>query len=493
MNERPNRPTPTAQVTANVTEPALLAGITRLGIAVSGGSDSVALLRRLLPLCRANRIHAMVLHLDHGLRGAASTADARFVARLAKRLGIRCRLEAAHDLKADTKTAGTGLSLEMAARVARQAFFRRVTRDERLDAIATGHTADDVAETLLLRLARGSGASGLSGLRPRSTVAGVTFVRPLLDQRHAALRAWLRRIRQTWREDASNHDQTIPRNRVRHTVLPWLERHWQPSLQAMLTQSAAILRDEDALLDRLTEQAWRQARRGAALALHRLTGLPLALQRRVVRHWLLAAGHADAAGWLEIERILSHLTDPAAWQVALPGKLLARGADGILAIGLPGMKTSGGPDNGAATVLAVPGHASVAGIAVTARHARGIVRTTGAIGHLPSVCTLDAAALQGRTLRVRTRRPGDRIRPLGLAGSKSIQDLFVDAKVPAAQRARLPLLLADDEIVWVPGYRVARAYAVRAPGAASVRVRMQAVARTRRAGHSLQATPPCTR
>lgn len=493
MQQRSKSPTPAAQVTANVTAYALLAGITRLGIAVSGGSDSVVLLRRLLPLCRASGITAVVVHLDHGLRGAASRADARFVARLSKRLGVRCRLETAHALKADARTAVTGLSLEMAARQARQAFFRRVARDERLDAIATGHTADDVAETLLLRLARGSGASGLSGLRPRSTVAGVTFVRPLLDQRHAALRAWLRRNRQTWREDASNRDQTIPRNRVRHTVLPWLERHWQPSLPAMLTQSAAILRDEDALLDRLTEQAWRKARRGAALALNRLAALPPALQRRVVRRWLLAAGHADAAGWLEIERLLSHLTDPVAWQVTLPGKLLARGANGILSIGLPELQTTGGPDAGAAAVLAVPGHVTVAGIAVTARKARGIVRTRGATGHLPSTCTLDAAALRGRTLRVRTRRPGDRIRPLGLAGSKSIQDLFVDAKVPVAQRARLPLLLADDEIVWVPGYRVARAYAVAAPDAASVRVRMQAAARPHQSGRSRQAQTTCTR
>jgi len=142
----------------------------------------------------------------------------------------------------------------MRARTARQAFFRVAARQERLDAIATGHTADDVAETLLLRLARGSGATGLSGLRPCHTVAGVNYVRPLLGCTHEELRVWLRRKRQAWREDASNRNERIPRNRLRHTVLPWLERRWSPSIRAMLAQSAAILRDEDALLDEMARK-----------------------------------------------------------------------------------------------------------------------------------------------------------------------------------------------------------------------------------------------
>jgi len=238
------------QTAAFVIRHQMLSGVRRLGVAVSGGADSVALLRLLIPLCQAAGVTPVVLHFDHGLRGLASAADARFVARVARRLGV-----AAH-IGHRNPESGTR-SPEMAARDARQAFFRNAASNERLDAIATGHTADDVAETLLLRLARGSGAAGLSGLRPCHTVANVKYVRPLLECTHEELRVWLRRKRQTWREDASNRDERIPRNRLRQTVLPWLERHWSPSIRAMLTQSASILRDEDALLEEITNYELR--------------------------------------------------------------------------------------------------------------------------------------------------------------------------------------------------------------------------------------------
>jgi len=508
MRQRSTRPAPIAPRPPGTATDSLLAGIRRLGIAVSGGSDSVALLRLVLPLCQARGIAPVVLHLNHGLRGAASAADARFVARLAQRLSVPCRMAVAQIPDARARVADD-FSLEMAARQARQSFFRHVATEERLDAIATGHTADDVAETLLLRLARGSGATGLSGLRPRSTVAGVLFVRPLLDLGHAELRAWLRHTRQTWREDRSNRDQTIPRNHVRHAVLPWLERHWQPALRSMLAQSAAILRDEDALLDDLARRALRQARAvqldrptvgpsdrravqppdgptSRPLDRRRLAALPPALQRRVVRLWLLDAGHADAAGWTEVERLLACVGDAHDWQISLPGKLLARGSNGVLSISRPQQRNLADVVAEAAMPLHVPGRVGVAGITITARQARGIERTTGPVGCLPSACSLDASALRGQTLRVRTRRPGDRIQPLGLVGSKSIQDLFVDAKVPAARRDALPLLLVDDTVVWVPGYRVAAAYAVREPDAPSVRVRM-----TVAAGRTPSAGKPC--
>ena len=495
---------------ALVARHAMLFGVRRLGVAVSGGADSVALLRLLLPLCRAAGVTPVVLHFDHGLRGAASAAEARFVAKLAKRLKVECELgyagmAAAVEDEDDIRGRRTVLppatknqerrtrnqeaptqSLEMAARTARQEFFRDAEKKRRLDAIATGHTADDVAETLLLRLARGSGATGLSGLRPVHTVTGVKYVRPLLDCAHGELRAWLRRRRQAWREDASNRDERIPRNRLRHTVIPWLERNWSPSIRAMLVQSASILRDEDALLVELARLELNRVSSLSDFPTVRLSdGLPRALQRRVLRQWLLDAGCAEAAGWNEVESILAHIRERATWQVSLPGGVSVRAEGGRLQLVESTQHCSRGRWSRAAPSghgyrevktasatleLPVPGGVEVAGVCVTAQRARGIVRTPGPVGVLPSSCSLDAAALRGKTLLVRTRRPGDRIQPLGLDGSKTLQDLFVDAKVPAAQRDQLPLLVVEDEVVWVPGYRVARKYAVQAPRAASVRV-----------------------
>ena len=530
----------------------MLAGVRRLGVAVSGGSDSVALLRLLVPLCRAAGVTPVALHFDHGLRGAASAADARFVARLARRMGVACRMGRAAAVagfededegrsairqpatknqerrtKNEKLVSPATQSLEMRARAARQIFFREAAQHERLDAIATGHTADDVAETLLLRLARGSGATGLSGLRPCHTVADVKYVRPVLECTHAELRAWLRRKRQTWREDASNRDERIPRNRLRHTVLPWLERQWSPSIRAMLAQSAAILREEDALLDELARKAMKELveddGRGRRTISQRRTKneerrtfhsssvlrfppatLPLALQRRVIRLWLLEAGCAAAAGWNEVERIRADMREQAAWQVSLPGGVLVRAKGGRIellscsrkgrarppdaphdtALVERGVSAHCGGSSGAdlpedctGLELCVPGVVTVAGVQVTARRAKGIVRTPGPVGALPSSCALDACALRGKKLLVRTRQPGDRIRPLGLDGSKTLQDLFVDAKVPVAMRDHLPLLVVDNEVVWVPGYRVAQNFAVRGPRSSSVRVDMKVIGR----------------
>jgi len=190
-----------------------------------------------------------------------------------------------------------------------------------------------------------------------------------------------------------------------------------------------------------------------------------------------------------VERLLACARGEKTWQVSLPGGILACGKGGRLELVKPPPNCSRGrwPRSApsgrgsskktppAATDLPVPGVVDVAGVRLTARRAKGIVRTRGPVGALPSACSLDAEALRGKTLQVRTRRPGDRIRPLGLDGTKTLQDLFVDAKVPAARRDTLPLLVVDNEVVWVPGYRVARGYAVRGPRAAAVRVEMRVI------------------
>lgn len=193
----------------------------RIGLAVSGGSDSVAL-AFLLTKGGKKRNAAkrfVILHVDHGLR-PASRKEYRFVRALAKRLGIPFRGTHA------TVTRQRGESLEMAARRVRLAFFETCVRSLGLDAIATGHHMDDVAETFLLKIRRAS----LCGLRETSTVGSIRFVRPLLGCRDAELRAYLEKYGETWCEDASNDDLTIERNRVRHKVIPFLEETLDPHL-----------------------------------------------------------------------------------------------------------------------------------------------------------------------------------------------------------------------------------------------------------------------
>ena len=187
----------------------------RIGLAVSGGSDSVAL-AFLLTKGGTKKNAAkrfVVLHVDHGLR-PESKEEFRFVRALAKRLGVPFRGVHA---KVERRR---GESLEMAARRVRLAFFAKCMKSLKLDAVATGHHMDDVAETFLMKLRRAS----LSGIRETSEVAGVKFVRPLLGCRDAELKGYLRKYGEEWREDASNADVSIERNKVRHEVIPVLER-----------------------------------------------------------------------------------------------------------------------------------------------------------------------------------------------------------------------------------------------------------------------------
>ena len=347
--------------------------IWNIGLAVSGGADSTALAVVLAALQREHGFRAVILHVDHGLR-PDSAADARFVKRLARELGLPF-----HGTRVQVVRA-RGESLEMAARRERLAFFARMVRRLKLDAIATGHHADDVAETFLMRLARGSGAAGLAGLKRISHVNGITFIRPLLDLRDTELRDFLRRQNIAWREDATNSDTSILRNKVRHVVLPWLKANFDPRLTEHICKSAAILRGD-------------------------LPPLP-------------SPGAAKAPNVPKVPKV------PKAFELAIA-------AD------------------------------------------RGFVRAPQAIGQLPAVACLSRKALAGRTLELRTWRPGDRIAPTGMSGrSRKMQDVFVTAKTPPEIRRMLPLL-ADaqtGEILWVPGYRVAQGVAVESSDAPSWRM-----------------------
>ena len=208
-----------------------------IGLAVSGGADSTALLAALADLREKLGFDAVVLHVDHGLR-PDSHDDARFVEALAARFGLPCRTLRARIRRRPRE------SLEMAARRTRLAFFARMTRELGLDAIATGHHADDVAETFIMRMARGAGPEGLAGLKPISHVDGITFIRPLLGLRDSDLRAYLRRRGLTWREDSTNADTSILRNKVRHVILPFLRDYLDPHITEHLCKSAAILRGD---------------------------------------------------------------------------------------------------------------------------------------------------------------------------------------------------------------------------------------------------------
>ncbi|MCX6967238.1 MAG: tRNA lysidine(34) synthetase TilS [Verrucomicrobia bacterium] len=291
---------------------------------VSGGRDSVALLHALLD---AGFQRLIVCHLNHGLRGRAAAADARFVVAWAKRLGLECVSEKADVAQLATET---GQSIETAARTARYAFFARVARSHRCRTLFLAHHADDQVETLLLNLFRGSGRAGLGGMSPDSerVVEGVRLrlLRPMLGVWREEIDAYIKEHALAFREDASNRALDFTRNRIRHEVLPILEQVFGRDVRGAVWRAAVLLRAEEEWLATLAGEP-----AGKELELPLLRTMPVAQQRRFILAWLRKSGVPNA-GFAPVETVRSLLAisprTPA--KVNLPGNWHARRRAGRL-------------------------------------------------------------------------------------------------------------------------------------------------------------------
>ncbi|MBN1670350.1 MAG: tRNA lysidine(34) synthetase TilS [Kiritimatiellae bacterium] len=442
-------------------------------VAVSGGPDSVALLAVLKRLGARYSLRLTAAHLNHQLRAGAAAHDAACVAALADQLGVayvegRARVR--------QRARNRGLSLEMAAREARYDFLVRAARRAGADTVATGHTADDQAETVLLKLLRGAGRRGLAGIPVQTCWKGMRVVRPLLDVSRRQVLAFLCREKLAWCEDESNRSPAFLRNRVRHELLPLLESRINPAARDVLRRTARVLGEEDRWLDTLAQAGLAACTLDgsrAALDGGRLLQQPLAARRRIIRLWLARNGvGCDALDFDMVERIESLLrSSHGTATTPLPDCRAVRREYGTLRLA-DRVRSAARPAAFRAR-LAVPGETRLPAqrLRVRTRLTRGWSRPRPApLGALPAAVRLRAARARKAPLLVRSWRPGDRIHPLGLDGSKKLQDLFVDAKLPRAQRNRVPVLECAGEIVWVPGYRIARDWALRRPEEESIEV-----------------------
>jgi len=389
-------------------------------VGLSGGADSVALLHVLAGLARHRGFAVVAAHLDHGLR-PESAADAAFCRDLCLTLGVPFRTRRA-DVGARRRAEGGGL--EEAARRERQAFLRAVEEEQGASWIALAHTRDDQAETVLLRLLRGAGSLGLSAMRPR---AG-DLLRPMLGLSRRDVLDHLAERSLSWREDASNADLAIARNRVRHELIPYLERHFNPAVRESLARSAALLGEDADVLAAVS---------GDAMTVTALRTAPRAVARLTVRRALQAAGGLRGVGLKHVDAIvdLAATEAPSGRRVALPGGREAVFHFDEIRIGrrLP-------PASPFALSLTVPGTVALPdGRRLVARAARG-----------PAAA--DVVAVPDGPLEVRTRRPGDRVRASGR--DVSLKRFLMDLRVPAGERGSLPLLAAGHRVLWVPGQRL---------------------------------------
>ncbi len=413
---------------------------TRVLLACSGGADSVALVHLMTQLAPAYGWSLAVGHVHHGLRASAEEDEA-FVVDLARRLGLAFFARRLAGLAPP--------NLEARSRAARYAALADMAREAQAQTVATGHTLDDQAETVLLRLLRGTGVSGLAGILPRRPLAAeVDVVRPLLGCRRAALRQYLTERGERWREDETNLDLRWARNRVRAQVLPLLHVE-NPRLVEALAQLAEVVREEEAVWAEWVAKALRSVVRtaegGFRVDREGFLRLPPALQRRVLRELL---GRRREASFVHVEeaRRLLHAGQPGQ-EVTLPGGVRARLQHGTCWLGVPGTV----PEVQAS--LPVPGRAVVPELGVMVEARLEPPGGEGPEGRWEA--ELDPAWAE-RALVVRNRRPGDRIRLR--AGTRKLQDLFTDHRVPRWERDRVPVVATEDgQVLWVVGYRVSEA------------------------------------
>ena len=420
----------------------------RVGIAVSGGADSVALLRAMLALREELGIVLSVVHFNHGIRGAESDADAEFVARLAKQNRVQLH-QASGDVPFYAKK--WKLSTEAAARRLRYDLFKAVIAAGGADKIATAHTRDDQAETVLMRVLRGAGTRGIGGIHPVLKLDKGSIIRPMLDISRPEVEAFLKSLGQDWREDSTNKDVAYSRNRVRYELLPILERDYNPNIREVLSEAAEVAREEDAFWDGLVENIAKDAvetDEGASLL--RLDGKPVAVQRRVLRR------AADELG-LQLdfqhgEQVLGLLEKAKGTEIELPGGWLAvKRAEGIWV----GPAEDVAPESYRFEVT-VPSETLIAPVRTLVRLT--LVHQASDAQRYNPASLLNAEKLT-QPLVLRNWQPGDRMRPLHRGSEEKLKRLFQEKKVPQESRALWPVLLSGDQVIWAREFGVAAEFA----------------------------------
>jgi tRNA(Ile)-lysidine synthase len=426
----------------------------RLAVAVSGGADSMALLLLLLELRSELGIVLSIAHVNHRLRGEESDADERFVIEFAKRHNLEV-----HAQKSPLSCPPAS-GIEAAARKLRYDFFRQLARDSKVSKIATAHTLDDQAETILLRILRGTGIRGLSGIHPRLVFEDLVFedrghtfgeiVRPLLGFRRAELEAFLRERGQEWREDSSNRDQAFLRNRVRHRLLPLLKENFGSTTAENLADLAEIARAE--------EEHWQAGHpeihgfdslgntEKAPLAVGSLLTLPVAAQRRLIRAWLEMNFRNRNASFRLIEELRDLAGGPAGNKLELPGGHFVRRTQRDLCFEPAGTQHESVHYE---YRLPVPGEVEIREIGI---RIKAVLAERKNVPETEREQLLNPARLPSELI-VRNWSAGDRFWPAHTKAAKKVKELLSDRHISGAEKGRWPVAVAEGlGLVWMRGF-----------------------------------------
>lgn len=466
----------TEKVLRYIRQEHLLAAGDRVGVAVSGGADSVALLRVLLELREELGLVLSVAHFNHKIRGAEADGDQEFVAELARQFDLLFHLGSGD---APVYAQQHGLSLETAARELRHTWFAQLVRQGKAARIATAHTQDDQAETVLMRVLRGAGTRGLAGISPEQKQKAL--VRPLLAITRQEVEQYLNRLGQTWREDSSNQDLRHARNRIRHELLPLLGRDYNPGIRETLSDLSEVARAEEeyweneisGLAERLvrfgkpsrggrsnrTQGSAATAPPALALDLSSL-GLPLALQRRLLR--AMAERLGVTLEFRHIQELLALARQRKhGKEIDLPGGLVARCSLRELQISHK-TKAASAPDY--SYHLPVPGEVPIPELNTTI--SVQVVTLTGETTLSRYNSRLLDRTLLAPQLIIRNWHPGDRFFPAHTRSPRKVKELLQSGRLghelSPLERKTWPVIESAGHIVWMRGFPVPEAFAAKA-------------------------------
>lgn len=412
----------------------------RVLVAVSGGPDSITLLHSLHTRSKEFGIRLHVAHLNHGIRGMSADLDEQFVKEFADNLGLSCTTKRVDipAIKAQMQTC-----LEDAARVVRYKFLRDAAADLGMSKIAVGHNADDRAESVLFNVIRGAGIDGISSIQP---VRG-NIVRPLLHATRHEVEEYIKAHTLPFRVDETNMDTSYSRNRIRHELLPLLESSYNPQIRSALTRLSDIASDINDFLAQSADHiktglGYRDAWDAGLFA-----ELPIAIQRQLVRSDIQSLkGDLKDVSLEQIDRVLDSLRTGDDFKITLPtGRIYAIRQAERFKIEMEPLEEAIAQFD---IQLTVPGITLIPEISCTIE---AQIIEKPATSKLPSnEAMIDTDSIRG-ILRVRSIEPGDRIAPFGMAGSKKLQDIFVDKKIPRRQRIKTPIIVDDEKILWAAG------------------------------------------
>jgi len=434
-----------AKVEATIRNYRLLKSGDKILVSVSGGPDSVALLSLLLELRNHFKWDLEVAHVNHKLRGKESDKDLEFVKKLATKYGLEFNSTSVNTKKfANDKK----LSLEDAARQIRYAFLEKTAQKIKADKIALGHTQNDQAETVLMRLFRGSGALGLSGI----PIKRGKYVRPLLEVSREEILKYLKQNKLSYRIDKSNLTAQFLRNRIRTNILPWLKKEINPEIISTLNRTATILNEIEQYLDKETKKIFEKltqpGKNKILINRQKFSNLENIFKKNLVRYsWTKLTAEIYPLDFKQVERVLNLVeAKKVGKRVNLKSGYWAELNSKYLVIFKKQPKKY-------KILVKFPGEFRLNGHNLKARIIERKKLPEKIQTKSENQAYLDWEKLKG-TLNLRGYLPGDKFKPLGMKGNKKLSDFFTDSKIPRHQREETLLLTSKGKIAWIVGQRI---------------------------------------